>query len=267
MGVRPPGQNRPVAEVSVPATADIVRRSWLTAAPIAHRGLHDRAAGRPENSLAAFARCCDLGFAAEMDLRLSRDGEVVVFHDRSLRRLTGRSGRAEDRTAAQLAELRIHDTEEPVPRLRDVLELVHGRVPLLLELKPSVLGSALEAAMLHALRGYRGEVAIQCFKRRSLQHLESFETPHVVGHLWRRLTVPGSIVPAAFYGCDVRALPSASVHRRRAAGAVVVAWTVRSPEQARVALEHVDNYIFEGFVPHAAEHPLSAPRSARAASG
>jgi len=262
MSVRLAGNNLLRRRVPMPAPADRLHRSWLTAAPIAHRGLHDRAGGRPENTLAAFARCCELGFAAELDLRLSRDGEVVVFHDRSLRRLTGRSGRVEDRTAAQLGALRIHGTEERVPLLCEVLELVEGRVPLLLELKPQALGPALERAVLRALHGYRGEVAIQSFKRRTLYHLDRSETPHAVGHLWRRLTVRRSVVPPAFYGCDVRALPIGAVCRLRAAGAVVLAWTVRSPEEARAALDHVDNYIFEHFVPEAAAHPFSAPRAA-----
>jgi glycerophosphoryl diester phosphodiesterase len=242
-------------------------RSWLTRAPIAHRGLHDLAAGRPENSLAAFARCCEMGFAAEMDVRLSRDGEVVVFHDRAVRRLTGAAGRVEDRTGAELAALAIAGTRERVPLLRDVLALVDGRVPLLIELKPCALAPVLEQGVLRALEGYGGEVAIQSFKRRTLRHLDRSEAPHAVGHLWRRLRVAGTPVPRpAFYGCHVAVAGSAAVRRRREAGAVVLAWTVRSPEQARRALRFVDNYIFEGFVPDVAEHAFTAPRSAAGAA-
>ena len=242
-------------------------RSWLTRAPIAHRGLHDLDAGRPENSLAAFARCCDTGFAAELDVRLSRDGEVVVFHDRAVRRLTGAAGRVEDLSAAEVTRLEILGTGQRVPLLRDVLALVAGRVPLLLELKPCALGPVLELGVVRALEGYRGPVAIQSFKRRSLRHLDRCEAPHAVGHLWRRLRVVGGPMPRpAFYGCHVATAGSPAVRRRREAGAIVVAWTVRSPEQAARALRHVDNYIFEGFVPELAEHGVSAPRSAAAAS-
>jgi glycerophosphoryl diester phosphodiesterase len=247
-------------------TADLPR-SWLTRAPFAHRGLHDLAAGRPENSLAAFARCCETGFAAEMDVRLSRDGEVVVFHDRAVRRLTGAAGRVEDLTAAQLTRLDIHGTGERIALLRDVLDLVAGRVPLLLELKPCSFGPVLERGVLGALQGYRGDVAIQSFKRRSLRHLDRCEAPQAVGHLWRRLRVAGGPMPRpAFYGCHVATAGGPAVRRRRDAGEIVIAWTVRSPEQAARALRHVDNYIFEGFVPDRAAHPLSAPRSAARAS-
>ena len=80
--------------------------------PIAHRGLHSE--GRPENSLAAFEHACALGFPAELDVRLTRDREVVVFHDRALRRLTGAGGRVEDRDAAALRALRLLDSGERI---------------------------------------------------------------------------------------------------------------------------------------------------------
>jgi glycerophosphoryl diester phosphodiesterase len=231
--------------------------------PIAHRGLHAAAEGRPENSLAAFARCCALGFPAELDVRLTRDGEVVVFHDRTLKRLTGASGRVEERDAADVRALRLLGTEERVPLLRDVLELVAGRVPLLIELKAGAPPAALERAVLEALGGYAGEVAIQSFKLRTVRELDRFEAPHAIGHLWHRRTVTAPSERVAFVGCHVDRAPRRAVRRRREAGAVVLAWTVRSPEQARRALRFVDNYIFERFVP---EHPVSAPRTAAAAS-
>src|SRR3954466_4751370 len=127
-----------------------LRDGWLVRTPIAHRGLHAARDGRPENSLAAFAHACALGFPAEMDVRLTRDGEVVVFHDRALERLTGASGSVDERTAAELRGLRLLGTAEPVPLLRDVLALVAGRVPLLIELKPSALGADLEHAVVEA---------------------------------------------------------------------------------------------------------------------
>ena len=124
--------------------------------PIAHRGLHAARDGRPENSLAAFAHACALGFPAELDVRLTRDGEVVVFHDRALRRLTGAAGRVEDRAAAEVRALRLLGTGERVPLLREVLDLVGGRVPLLIELKAGAPPTRLEHAVLAALDGYAG---------------------------------------------------------------------------------------------------------------
>jgi glycerophosphoryl diester phosphodiesterase len=231
--------------------------------PIAHRGLHAAADGRPENSLAAFERACTLGFPVELDVRLTRDGRVAVFHDRALRRLTGARGRIEDRDAADLRALRLLQTNQRVPLLEEALELVAGRVPLLIELKAGAPPTALEVAVLAALRGYAGEVAIQSFELRTVRELDRREAPHAVGHLWHRRTLADTGDRVAFVGCHVDGAPRRAVQRRRAAGSVVLAWTVRSPEQAERALRYVDNYIFEGFVP---EHAVSAPRSAAAAS-
>jgi glycerophosphoryl diester phosphodiesterase len=176
--------------------------------------------------------------------------------------MTGAAGRVEDRPASEVRALRLLGGEERVPLLREVLELVGGRVPLLVELKAGAPPAALERAVLEALDGYAGEVAIQSFKLRTVRELDRSEAPHAVGHLWRRRTVaPGDRV--AFVGCHVDGVPRRAVRRRREAGAVVLAWTVRSPEQAQRALRFVDNYIFEGFVP---EHGVSAPRSAAGAS-
>jgi glycerophosphoryl diester phosphodiesterase len=242
-----------------------LRDGWLKGTPIAHRGLHAASDGRPENSLGAFERACALGFPAELDVRLTRDREVVVFHDRALRRLTGAAGRVEDRAGADVCGLRLLGTDERVPRLGDVLDLVDGRVPLLVELKSSAPGAALEQAVLRALDGYRGDVAIQSFKRRTVRELDRRDAPHAIGHLWRRRTVPAATGRLEFVGCHVDGMPRRAVRRRRESGAVVLAWTVRSAEQAQHALRFVDNYIFEGFVPDRA-HALSAPGSAAGAS-
>src|ERR671932_1576515 len=100
MRVREPGQNAAITE-----DRDL-RDGWLVRTPIAHRGLHAAQEGRPENSLAAFAQACALGFPAELDVRLTRDGEVVVFHDRALKRMTGAAGPVDDRDARELTRLR-----------------------------------------------------------------------------------------------------------------------------------------------------------------
>src|SRR3954462_12535939 len=241
-----------------------LRDGWLVRTPIAHRGLHAARDGRPENSLAAFAHACALGFPAELDVRLTRDNQVVVFHDRALRRLTGAGGRVEERYGAEVRALRLQGTDERVPLLREVLELVGGRVPLLIELKSGAPPTALELAVLAALDGYAGEVAIQAFQLRTVRELDRRAAPHAIGHLWHRRTVAATGDRVAFVGCHVDGVPRRAVRRRRDAGKVVLAWTVRSPEQAERALRFVDNYIFEGFVPQ--PHAVTAPGSVAGAS-
>ena len=99
----------------------------------AHRGLHD--ATRAENSLSAFAAAADAGFAIELDVRLSSDGVLMVFHDDTLERMTGVGGRVDSKTAEELHSIRLGNTEDTIPTFDEVLGLVDGRVPLLVEIK------------------------------------------------------------------------------------------------------------------------------------
>src|SRR3954454_521322 len=168
-----------------------LRDTWLMRTPIAHRGLHAAQDGRPENSLAAFAHARALDFPADLDVRLTRDGEVVVFHDRALRRLTGAPGRVEDRPAADVRALRLLRTGERVPLLAEVLDLVAGLVPLLIELKSGAPPTRLEQAVLTALDGYAGDVAVQSFKLRTVRELDRREAPCAS----RRLLRPPTVTP------------------------------------------------------------------------
>ena len=103
---------------------------------LAHRGLHGGSIA--ENSIPAFAAAADRGIGIELDVRLSSDGEVVIFHDDTLERMTGMSGGVSNYTAKELAKLSLADTGYGIPTLREVLALVNGRVPLLVELKENV---------------------------------------------------------------------------------------------------------------------------------
>src|ERR671916_236 len=137
------------------------RHRWLTARPIAHRGLHDLRRGRPENSVAAFEAAVEASYAIECDLHLSSDGVPVVFHDDDLQRLTGTAGCVRDRTAAELGDLRLAGTPEWIPTLQELLELANGRVPLVLELKHFAGRDAGFAwAVAELLKHYDGPVAL-----------------------------------------------------------------------------------------------------------
>ena len=127
----------------------------------AHRGLFDDEA--PENSLAAFARAADAGYGIELDVQLTRDGEVVVFHDSDLQRMTGAEGKVCEHTLTELKALSLGGTSEPVPTLREVLELVAGRVPLLVELKGESTDTAVCPATDAILRAYSGPYLVESF--------------------------------------------------------------------------------------------------------
>ena len=127
----------------------------------AHRGLHGD--GIAENSLSAFARACEQGHGIELDVQLSRDGVVMVFHDATLVRMTGRDGKLCDYDAAELQAMRLADTDETMPTFSEVLALVDGRVPLLVELKGETTDVSLCAPVAALLRNYKGPFCVESF--------------------------------------------------------------------------------------------------------
>lgn len=129
--------------------------------PYAHRGFHD--AQIPENSLAAFRAAAENGYGIELDVQLSSDGEVMVFHDESLLRMTGCDASLYSKTKDELAALTLGNTDERIPTLREVLSLIDGRVPLLVEIKSdhAVLEVCRKTAEI--LDGYAGAYMIESF--------------------------------------------------------------------------------------------------------
>jgi glycerophosphoryl diester phosphodiesterase len=137
-------------------------------APIAHRALHDRSKGRVENAPASIRAAVAAGYAIEIDLQLSKDGVAMVFHDEDLDRLTGEHGLVADRTAADLGRIGLKDSTDTIPSFAEVLALIGGRVPLLVEIKDQTLvmgetDGRLEAAAARDVAGYTGPLAFMSF--------------------------------------------------------------------------------------------------------
>ena len=129
----------------------------------AHRGLHSRAKSIPENSLAAFERAASAGYGMELDVQLSRDGEVVVFHDDDLKRVCGVEAKVADLTLEELKKLRLCGTEETIPLFSEVLKCVRGRGALIVELKNGKRNKELCEKTYELLRSYSGEYCIESF--------------------------------------------------------------------------------------------------------
>lgn len=127
----------------------------------AHRGLHGN--GVPENSLEAFDLACKSGYGIELDVQLSADGEVMVFHDYTLNRMTGVDKKVCELDAAELCGLRLSETEQTIPRFADVLKLVDGRVPILVELKGENTDTSLCPKVAEILKDYKGSYCIESF--------------------------------------------------------------------------------------------------------
>lgn len=127
----------------------------------AHRGLHENSV--PENSLAAFEKACQSGHGIELDVQLSADGEVMVFHDYTLNRMTGKDAKVKELTCAELQALSLSGTEHTIPTFSEVLALVNGRTPLLVELKGEDLNAELCPKVAALLRDYKGDFCIESF--------------------------------------------------------------------------------------------------------
>jgi len=230
----------------------------LRSPPIAHRGLWT-AGAVPENSLAAFEAACRAGYGIELDVRLSADGEVMVFHDEALTRMTGQSGAVETMTADQLAGARLSGGSEPIPTLARTLELVSARSMLLVEIKSGPAGAAaLTARTADLLERYTGPVAAIRFDPRALGWLAEhrpglargldamgLEDPELGPHFEQALV----LADPHFLVLELQSALSPIAQDRRARGLPIVAWTARSPADAGRVAGRCDNLIFEGFTP------------------
>lgn len=230
--------------------------SWLTSRPIAHRGYHDLNAVRWENTLSAFSAAVDRNYAIECDVHLSADGVPVVFHDAVLNRLVGREGFIYEQTAAELAQMRVGGTADHVPTLAEMLALVRGRVPLVIELKGTEgKDDGLVAAVARALSGYRGQAAMMSFDHWLIRRFAS-EAPGIPagltahGRTVRDLEAHFSMLahPISFVSFGVHDLPNPFVSFVREKLAMpVITWTVRNDQARDATFTHADQMTFEGF--------------------
>ncbi|MGI3210344.1 glycerophosphodiester phosphodiesterase family protein [Roseovarius tibetensis] len=240
--------------------------------PLAHRGLHDVTHGRPENSRAGLRAAIAAGYGIEIDLQLSRDAHPMVFHDYDLSRLTGETGPVRQRDAAELATIPLAGGDEGIPDLPEILALVAGRVPLLVELKDQHgqmgdAGGALEEATARALDGYAGPVAVMSFNPSMVTRMANLAPdvprgivtcdfsakhwPHLTPETRARLRgIPDYETSGAqFVSHQFRDLHIPRIAALRADGAMILSWTIRSAADEKMARAVADNITFEGYLP------------------
>lgn len=243
---------------------------WLVRRPIAHRGLHDRAAGRIENAPASALAAVAQNFAIECDVQLTADGEAVVFHDFTLDRLTEASGPVGERGAAELGALPLAGSRDTIPTLAGFLALVAGRVPVICEIKSRFDGDMRLADRAAAVAAETaGPLAFKSFDPAVVAHLRGRGLQNPLGIVaeadyddpdWAGLSPALKRDLAAmlhfadtrpdFLSYRVGDLPHAVPHLCRVAvGLPVMTWTVRTPEQRQRAANWADQMVFEGFVP------------------
>ncbi len=241
------------------------------ARPITHRALHDRKAGRVENSVKSIKAAIDAGYGIEMDVQLTSDGHAMVFHDDFLDRLTAQSGPVKARTRAGLEAIELTDDHGTIPSLDDVLKLVAGKVPLLIEIKDQdgAMGpdiGALEQATADALKEYAGDVALMSFNPHAVAKLAELApdiprglvTSSYEAQFWpdlpqdvrdRLRAIPDyDRVGACFISHEATDLDRPRVAELKAQGAHILCWTIRSARAEAKARSIVDNVTFEGYL-------------------
>lgn len=243
---------------------------WLTARPVAHRGLHDRNRGIIENMPGAMIAAVASNFAIELDVQLTADGDAMVHHDDALGRLTEGSGTLLGMTAAQLKRVTFKDTAERMMTLGELCTLVAGRVPLVIEVKSHFDGDRrLVTRIAEVMASYRGPAAVMSFdpdqviairelipelprgivaqrsyddsywtkltpaQRNGMLYLRhAMQTqPHFVNYWVNQLPAPAPWIARNIFGCPL------------------LAWTVRTLEQRQRAARYADQMVFEGFLP------------------
>ncbi len=253
-------QNIPTSQFQ---DAMVEKFDWLREQPIAHRGLHGGDA--PENSLAAFQNAIDHQHAVELDIFLLKDNRIAVFHDDTLTRMCGANVAIETLCADDLASYPLLSTNERIPLLEEVLNLVKGQVPILIEIKSNHRNRFIHKYLMELLDGYQGELAVESFNPFLLSWFVK-HTPHIIrgqlsgsfaGENMSPITKKllqhyrlSFISKPHFIAHEVQDIGNQSVKRMRNKGKVVLAWTVRGEDDYKRAAPYCDNIIFENFTPH-----------------
>lgn len=231
--------------------------AWIAKTPICHRGLHDRAAGRVENTLSAAKAAVKAGFAIEADLHPSADGVPMVFHDMTLERLTAEKGSVRERTAAELGKIAIGTTSDTIATLRQLLAVTAGKVGLVLELK-GLAGEddGFVAAVERDLASYDGPAALMSFNHWLVKDARKLCRRRPVGltaqgndklyETHRKIAADASV---DFVAYAINDLPCRFASEFRKTGRPVITWNIRTPELARKSALHADQITFEGFDP------------------
>lgn len=238
-------------------------RTVLKGARIAHRGLHDLAKDTPENSLAAFKAAIEAGYPIETDLHLTADGQVAVFHDDTLARMCGVEGEPEKMTLAELKELRLAEGSQQIPTLAELLELVEGKVPLLIEFKCKNAAGAtpLCEAADRLLAEYTGRYLIQSFNPLAVRWYKKNRPDVCRGQLasaFYRDPPVQKLIGCLLFNCLTRPdfisyehLHANHICRRlcRRLGGFPVGWTFHSQQEIDAHTKDFETFIFEGFIP------------------
>ena len=236
-----------------------MRSDWFLKYKLAHRGLHNDI--YPENSLGAYENAIKYGFAIELDIRVLKDGNLVIFHDDNLNRMCGINKKLENITLEEMKEYKLKNTEYTIPTLQEVLTLVDGKVPIMMELKPVSRKMKITQRVYDVIKDYKGDIAVKSFnplymlwyKKNAPQILRGMlssyfhntNLPKIYRFLIKRLTFYDRIKPD-FISYDFTNLPNKYIKNKNTP---ILAWTITSPQEEMEAMQFANNIIFQDYIP------------------
>ena len=236
----------------------IKKDSWLLTKPIAHRGLWGDTV--VENSLLAYKKATELGYPIEIDVFLTADDVLISIHDRNLKRLTGIDAITTDKTLKELKELFILGSDQKIPTLDEVLSLCEGKSPLLIEIKNQDRGNKCVEKLVERLKNYNGEFAIQSFNPFYINKIKKLAPEFIRGILASKTPDTKSIIEKFvvkfmpfnflikpdFISYEFTGLP---LRKRKRKNKALLSWTVTDQFTYDDIKPHVNNIIFENFIP------------------
>lgn len=246
--------------------------AWLTSTLIAHRGIHNHDTGIYENTMPAFALAIAGGYAIELDVTMTKDHRLVVYHDKKLKRLLGLDKYLSEMNYDALARLKFPHSDEGIPLFEDVLGMVNGKVPLLIEIKNEGEAGAMESMIYDVLKSYGGTYAIQSFNPYTVAWFRN-NAPHVLrGQLSGSFAVSDDEVEFAgttrlpgyqkyllsnlllnfisrpnFIAYEIKNTDMAKLESLKKLGVPILGWTIKSAEDYQETKHVFDNFIVESF--------------------
>ena len=239
--------------------------AWIKESLIAHRGLHSKDKTVPENSISAIKKAIDKGYGIEIDINVLGDGNVVVFHDNNLKRLCGIDKYLKDLNYNDIKEMKLLNSEEKIPLLKEVLELVNGQVPLLIELKPKGDNRLLFKSFIKTIRDYKGIYAIHSFSPQIVYWFKKYHPEIIRGQIteyfkddlkiskFRKYLMKSMafnfITKPDIINYGIYDLPNKYCDKLHKKGMVIIAYAAQNQKDFDMVKTHYDNSVFEYFIP------------------
>lgn len=235
--------------------------SFLKDHLIAHRGMHNIEKGIPENSIKAFKEAIKNNYLIELDVHLLKDNTIIVFHDDNLKRMTGIDKKVKDTTYQEIKKLKLNNTNNTIPTLKQVLDIINGKVPVIIELKCDIKSGPLEKELVKILKDYKGKYAVKSFNPKTIYWFKK-NYPNIIRgqlssdfknkkmnkikkYLLKNMLL-NKITNPDFISYDIKAIPNKTLNKYKNEK-LILSWTIKNKKDLEKAKKYCDNYICENI--------------------